>query len=408
MRVLTLLWLLATLNLSAQEWSRFRGPNGTGISDSTAIPSAWTRANYCWIADLPGRGHSSPVLWGNKLFITCTDDRLCGTIILCYNAKSGQPLWRRVFSYPKTPQHKFNSFATTTPALDAERVYLTWGNDLACKLVALTHAGEDAWEADLGSLKSQHGFGFSPIVVDGLVVVQNEQLGSSSLVAYDAKTGAQRWKTPRSSGYKTAYSTACVYSPEGGAPQLIFNSQAGGIYALSLTDGAEQWRMPDIFAKRTVSSPIIADGLVFGTCGSGQKADRLVAVRIPTKANPKPTLAYDILHNKAPYVPTGVVHGGKLFLVSDTGNASCYDIATGAQKWIAKLDASGGFFGSPVCVNGIIYVISKAGDLAIFAATDSYQPFDTVRLGEESYATPAIANDRMYLRTVRKIYCLGK
>ena len=402
------LCLLVSLSLSAQEWTRFRGPNGTGISSSTAIPTNWNSDSYKWTINLPGRGHSSPVLWGEKLFITSTDDNDGGTMLLCYDAASGKNAWQRNYSYAQTKQHKFNSFATSTPAVDGERVYFTYGNDQRCMLLALTHDGKDAWEAQLGPIKSQHGFGFSPIVEGGRVIVQNEQLGVSYLAAFDAKTGAQVWQTKRESGYKTAYSTACVYTPEDGEPQLIFNSQAGGIYALSLSDGEEQWRAADVFAKRTVASPIVADGLVFGSGGAGQKGDRMVAVRMPSKANPKAQLAYDMLNKRAPYVPTGVVHAGMLFLVSDTGNASCHEVATGQQKWIAKLDASGGFFGSPVCVNGIIYVISKSGDVAIFAAADSFQAFDTVPLGEESYATPSVANDRMYLRTARTIYCLGK
>lgn len=407
MRCLLPLFCLCALSLSAQEWTRFRGPNGTGISNATEIPTSWTRSNYRWIVDLPGSGHSSPVLWGEKLFITCTDDNVGGTILLCYHAKNGQPLWRRNFSYPKTPQHKFNSFATTTPALDAERVYLTWGNDITCTVLALTHSGENVWERNLGSLQSQHGFGFSPIVVDDKVIVQNEQLGSSSVVAFDAKTGAPQWQTPRKSGIKTAYSTPCLHTPEGGQPELILTSQAGGVYAISPTDGKELWRLPDVFAKRTVASPVIGGGLVFGSGGAGTKGDGLVAVRIPTAKSRKPELAYEILTRKAPYVPTSVIYQGHIFVVSDIGVASCHDLATGQEKWMKKLEAAGGFFGSPVCVNGVIYCISKHGDVAIFNAASSYQAFDTVHLGEESYATPSVANGRMYLRTARKIYCLG-
>lgn len=407
MRRLLSLLCFAALNLTAQEWARFRGPNGTGISESTSIPTSWTRSNYRWIVDLPGRGHSSPVLWGEKLFITCTDDSVGGTVLLCYNAKTGHVLWRRNYSYPKTPQHKFNSFATSTPTVDAERVYLTWGNDMTCMLLALTHRGDDVWERNLGPLQSQHGFGFTPILVDDKIIVQNEQLGSSSLAAFDAKTGAPKWQTPRKSGVKTAYSTPCLHTPEGGEPQLVLTSQAGGVYALSPEDGKEIWRLPNVFDKRTVASPVIGDGLVFGSGGAGSKADRLIAVRMPTAKSRKPELAYEILTRKAPYVPTSLIYGGHIFAVSDTGVASCHDLASGQEKWMKKLDASGGFFGSPVCANGVIYCISKAGDVAIFNASSSYKAYDSVRLGEESYATPSIANDRMYLRTARKIYCLG-
>jgi outer membrane protein assembly factor BamB len=406
MRLLPLLCLFG-ISLSAQEWTRFRGPNGSGISEATGIPTSWTRSNYRWIVDLPGRGHSSPVLWGDMLFVTCTDDTVGGTVLLCYHAKSGQPMWRRNFSYPKTPQHKFNSFATSTPALDSERVYLTWGNDITCVLLALTHGGEDAWERNLGPLQSQHGFGFSPIVVDGKVIVQNEQLGASSLVAFDSKTGALKWQAKRESGVKTTYSTPCLYTPEGGKPQLVLTSQAGGVYALSPEDGKEIWRLPNLFTKRTVASPVIGQGLVFGSGGAGNKADSLVAVQIPGRKSAKPKLAYKILARKAPYVPTSVIYASNIFVISDVGVASCHDVKTGAEKWMKKLDAAGGFFGSPVCVNGVIYCISKHGDVAIFKAADSYQPFDTVKLFEESYATPSVANDHMYLRTARKIYCLG-
>src|SRR6266404_5295302 len=148
----------------AQEWTRFRGPNGTGISPAKTIPTRITDADINWKIELPGTGHSSPVLWGERLFLTATGDKSGGLSVLCFNARDGRQLWRRDFSLTPFSHHKFNSFASSTPAVDAERVYVVWNEPDHYMLTALDHDGKDVWQRDFGPFVSQHGSGISPIV----------------------------------------------------------------------------------------------------------------------------------------------------------------------------------------------------------------------------------------------------
>src|SRR6059036_681661 len=154
--------VITVASSSAQEWTRFRGPNGTGISEAKTIPTRISDADLNWKVELPGTGHSSPVLWAERIFLTSTGDKAGGLSVLCLDAKDGRLLWRRDFSLTPFPRHPFNSYASSTPAVDAERVYVVWNEPEHYQLAALDHAGELAWQRDFGPFVSQHGCGSSP------------------------------------------------------------------------------------------------------------------------------------------------------------------------------------------------------------------------------------------------------
>jgi len=212
---LALLILLgATHNSSAQEWTRFRGPNGTGISQAKTIPTTWSEKDINWKVGLPGAGHSSPVLWGEKVFLASADDQTGEVFVLCVNAANGAVLWQKNFPFSKYRKHDYNSFASGSPAVDEHRVYACWSSPSRLALVALDHKGDRVWEKNLGAFASQHGSGTSPIVYQDKVVLADEQDGESFLIAVDARTGETRWKTPRKTT-QTAYGTSVHLSVEG-------------------------------------------------------------------------------------------------------------------------------------------------------------------------------------------------
>ena len=173
-------WLLAcgAPAAQAQEWTRFRGPNGSGESE-TKIPAKWSASDINWKIDLPGAGHSSPVVWGNTVFLTGAKSDGNVFLIFAVDAKDGQLLWKKEFPASNYHIHTQNSFATGTPAVDADRVYVAWATPQAYTLIALTHSGQEVWRHSLGSFTSQHGFGSSPIVCGDLVVIDDEQDGSN-------------------------------------------------------------------------------------------------------------------------------------------------------------------------------------------------------------------------------------
>ncbi len=155
--------------MTADEWPRFRGPNGTGVNDDADIPAQWTPSVYNWRVALPGGGHGSPVVWGERLFLISADPDDATRFVLCLDARNGKTLWTK--RYPSTPHHlhKFNSFASPTPAVDAEHVYVAWSTPEAVTLLALNHEGDEVWRRDLGPFVSMHGFGTSPTLYEDLV-----------------------------------------------------------------------------------------------------------------------------------------------------------------------------------------------------------------------------------------------
>ena len=259
---------------AADEWNRFRGPNGQGQSDAgSTIPTSWTDKDYNWKISLPGVGHSSPVVWGNKVFVTSADPDTAERHVLCVNTANGEKLWQRDFSGKPYHLHTQNSYATSTPALDAERVYLAWASADEYTLQALTHDGNDVWRINLGPFKSEHGFGTSPIVVDDMVIITNDQEGENRfLIAVDAKTGDVRWKVPRKyadNRQNASYATPCVRDTSNGR-ELIVCSWAHGITAHDLKTGAVNWEAP-VFKLRPVGSPVLADGLILANTGEGSE-----------------------------------------------------------------------------------------------------------------------------------------
>jgi len=343
---LIVLTLAFTAASRAQEWTRFRGPNGAGLSDAKTIPTQWSEKDLNWKIALPGVGHSSPVLWGEKVFITSCDEKNSTFYVLCFNAANGNKLWQKDFPLTPYRKHNYNTLASATPAVDAERVYVCRTDKEHNTLLALDHSGNKVWERDLGPFTAQHGSGASPIVYEGKVVFPNEQDGDSFLIALDARTGEPRWKTPRKSA-DAAYSTPCVFQPKGAKPALIFNSTAHGISAVSPDTGSVIWEFANAFDKRSVSSPVIAGDVIIGSCGSGGGGNYVVAVR----PGAKPERAYEV-RKSAPYVPTSVCVGEWLYLWSDGGIVSRVRAATGEVQWQERAGEKLNFFSSPLCVDG--------------------------------------------------------
>jgi outer membrane protein assembly factor BamB len=399
------LLVLANATAPAQEWTRFRGPNGTGLAPALDIPSTWTADDFAWTADLPGGGHSSPVVWGNRIFLAAADESTQTRFALCLDAETGQQLWSREYPFQLHDRHKFNSFASATPAVDEERVYFCWSTPAEYTLFALDHRGRDVWTHSVGAYDSQHSCGTSPIVYQDLVVLGNDQDGPSSLVAVDRRTGDIRWQVPRKTA-KVAYSTPCVYEPPGRSPELIFNSGAHGISGIDPTDGQTLWEI-NVFDKRSVSSPIVAAGLVFGSCGSGAGGNYVVAVRPGgDSAGAQPELAYKI-DDQAPYVPTPLAKDDLVFLWSDNGVVSCRRAATSELLWRHRV--GGNFFSSPICAGDVLIGVSTEAEVVLLRAGPEFEELGRNQLGDTlCHATPAVAGGKLLVRTDRHVFAIGK
>jgi outer membrane protein assembly factor BamB len=400
------------LNASAQEWTRFRGPNGTGISPSKGIPTKI--ASPDWKVQLPGSGHSSPVLWGERIFLTSTGDKSGGISVLCLSASDGRLIWKKDFALNPFPRHQFNSYAASTPTVDAERVYVVWNQPDDYMLTALDHSGKLVWQRDFGPFVSQHGCGTSPIVYDEKIILANEQddskfvkesprSGESFLLAVEATTGKTVWQTPRRSAV-VAYSTPCVYRSRDNVA-LIFHSQAHGISAVDPRTGDVFWEYDKAFDKRSVSSPVIAGDIILGSCGSGGGGHYVTAIKA-AQLTPggKPELAWQ-LKQSAPYVPTGIAVGERVWLWSDVGIVTHLDATSGTIHYQERV--GGNYFGSPVWIADRLFCISTAGELVVLDAREKFNVLHRYPLRETCHSTPAVALDHLFIRTENHLWSFG-
>jgi outer membrane protein assembly factor BamB len=390
---------------AAQEWTRFRGPNGSGVAPAADVPARFGEKDFNWKAALPGAGHSSPVLWGDRLFVTCADDRTGQRVLLCLSARDGERLWSRTFDGERSGKHQDNSYATATPAVDERRVYVCFGGPKGLLVTALDHDGKEAWRADLGPFKAGHGFAASPIVLEDLLVVPDDQDGSSALFGLSCATGEVRWKAPRKA--KAHYSTPCVYRPRDGRAELLFTSYEHGLTSLDPKTGRVNWEA-DVFDKRhvgtSIGSPVVAGDLALATCGWLGVRQEVVAVRLGPDDKARGTEAYR-LDRSAPLCTTPLVVGDLLFLWSDGGVVTCADVKTGEVHWRERVP--GEYYGSPVCVGERLYAVSRDGEVVALAAARRFELLGRSPLGEGSHSTPAVAGGRLYLRTFSHLISVG-
>jgi outer membrane protein assembly factor BamB len=409
---LLLVWsaiLLPAIVVQGQEWTRFHGPNGSGASETKSIPGQWTQEDFNWKVAVPGVGHSSPVIWGEKVFLMSADSETATRYVLCYHTETGRKLWQRDFPSKPHHLHRFSSYASCTPAVDAERLYVAWSTPEETLLIALDHEGRDVWRKDLGRWQSQHGFGTSPMLYKHMVILNNsqqaarlkpgEEPGESFVVALHKETGEEIWRTPRAS-VNVCYSVPAIYRPEGQEPQLICTNTGDGMFSLDPETGKPNWAL-EVFDKRTVSSPLIVGDVVFGSTGSGGGGNYVVAVQV----GDEPKELYRI-RRSAPYVPSAVALGDLVFLWSDGGLVTCIDAPTGKVHWGPER-VPGDYFGSPVRAGDKLYCINADGDVVVLAASKKFQRISVNPLGEPSRSTPAISGGRMYLRTYSHLISIG-
>jgi outer membrane protein assembly factor BamB len=398
---LAILLLGLTAAAGAEDWPRFRGPNGTGVSGATGVPILWTRTEYAWTLKLAGTGHSSPVTWDGTVFVTSCG-RKEGTLhVQAFACSDGDELWTRSFGFERYMINQDNSYAASTPCADADRLYVYWQTPESVTVAALDHAGKDVWRRELGPFKSEHGGAVSPMVCGELVVIANDQKGESSLIALDRATGETRWTVPRTST-KAAYATPIIHRPDGGAPELIFLSQSHGVTSVDPATGTVNWEFAKAFPIRVVASPALADGLVVGTCQVGGRGRRLVAVR-PGGPGVEPVLAWE-RKERVPAVPVPLAKDGRLYLWTNHGEVTCVKAATGESLWEARVKDR--FYGSPVWAEGRLYCISRKGVCYVVDAATGKE-LGSTPLGERSFATPALARGRLYLRTLSRLLALA-
>ena len=392
-------------SIAAQEWTRFRGPNGKGESEATTIPVTWTDKDYKWRVELPGIGHSSPVIWANRIFVTSALQKDNTRFVRCLNTSDGRLVWERTFPSTTFKLNNATAFDVASPNVDKDRLYFTWCTPEKYIVMALDkEKGTELWRREFaGPFEGDHNFASSPIRFEDLLILQNDLTATSFILALDAATGQTRWKTDRRQ-VKTAFSTPMIYRPQSGPPQLILTGSAHGVSSLDPRSGKPNWELADLFGEiRVVGSPVFAGGLIFSQCGGGGGGKRMVALR-PGNGQKGAELAYEI-KGSLPYVPTPVAHGKLLFFISDSGIVTCMEASTGKMHWRERV--GGNYFASPVRVADRIYCVSRTGEALVLAAAEQYKLLARIDLGEPSHSTPVVSGGVMYLRTFSHLMAVG-
>lgn len=414
-------WLLSTAwamactagLVSGGDWPRFRGPNGTGVATDKEVPIKWTLEDgVLWKVPLPGKGNSSPVIAGNRLFIQSASTDAKERLLLCLDTNTGKVLWTQTASGGPAPAKGLgpssqNTLASSTPAVEGDRVFVVYWDGTNVRLQAYGIQGELLWKQELGTFKSQHGPGFSPVAYDGKVFVMKDQDGAAAVLAFDSATGKKLWEAERKP-FRACYSTPFLRALPGGATELIVVSTAG-ITAYEPKTGAENWNYTWSFAKaplRTVASPLLTNDLIFAQSGDGSGDRHTIAVRLGDKTqqslvweNRKPRLF--------PYVPGMLSVGDYLYWVNDEGKAACYVAKTGEEVWSNRL-STGTVSASPILVDGKIYAIDEAGEVYVFEAAPTFKLLAKNSVGELVRASPAVSNNRLYIRGEEHLFCIGK
>ncbi len=399
-----------TARASEPTWSRFRGPNGTGAVTNVDLPVKLNEQSALWKKELPGPGNSSPVIWGDKLFLQSASKDGAKRMLVCMSCLDGKTLWVKDLPIKSTTvprTHPKNTLASSTPAVDGERVYVLVWDGVENHLQALDLEGKALWSRDLGGFKSQHGSGTSPMVFKNKVFVANDQDGAAEVVAFDSATGKDVWRATREP-FRACYSVPFVLEKPGAPAELIVGSTAG-VTSYDPESGRVNWnfaswpwlKMP----LRTVASPIVVDGIIVANSGDGSGERNTVAFRPDGHGTLDKTVVLWSKTKMYPYVPNLLALGEHVYFVNDAGIAGCAVAKTGELVWSQRL--GGNFSASPVLVDGKVYAVSEAGAIYVFQAAPQYQLLGKSTIDEGVIASPAVAGHRLFIRGRNSLYCFG-
>lgn len=433
--------LLAGIPLVAQQWPSFRGAGASGVADGSPVVATWnagTGDNVVWKAPIPGLAVSSPVVWGDRIFVSTAVSSnpnavfrhgLYGDVepsndvskhawrLLALDRKTGKVLWDRVAheGTPKTKRHPKSSQASPTPATDGTHVVVSFGSE---GLYTYDVKGTLLWKKDLGVLNAgwfydpdyEWGVASSPIIWKHLVIVQSDIQKNSFIVAFDVKTGKEVWRTAREE--IPSWCTPTVVEIDGKTELVTQGTNA--IRGYDPLTGAELWKLTGN-SEVTVPTPVAGPGVVIVTNGyrgvqpifaikPGARGD----ITLKGDATSSDAIAWSTKRG-GPYMPTPVVYGDLLYVVLNNGVLSAYNVKTGERAYQERLGGKGGAFSaSPVAADGKIYLASEDGDVFVVKAGPTYELLATNPVGEVLMATPAIADGTLYIRGLKHLFAIGR
>jgi outer membrane protein assembly factor BamB len=457
--------LLLASFAGAAEWPRFRGPNGTGIADGHPLPNIGGPSTALWQVPVPP-GHSSPIVANGQLYVTAVENERLFTIAI--EAASGKELWRREAPRSRSEHlDKRNSPAAPTPAADSDKVVVFFPD---FGLLAYSHAGRELWRVPLGPFDNLYGMGASPVLVDGKVVLLCDQSKDSFISAFDARTGRLAWKRERPqavSGHSTpaihrSRGTTAVLAPgsfrmdayelETGVPLwwverlpsemksvpvVVDDTVYVSGYNLAENEPGRQLQLPS-FKEVLTNFDKNADGLIereespdqmtrkyypyidlnhngrlnereWSIYAAAFRAENsLQAIRLNGRGDVTATNIKWKYHRAIPQLPSVLVYRGALYMISDNGVLTILDAATGSVRKQSRLNGvSGAYFASPVAANGKVLFISNDGNMTVLHAGGEHEVVSNAQFNDTVFATPAIVQGRLYIRTASRLFCFA-
>ncbi len=435
--ILTIIALLASTSVTAadEHWPRFRGPNADGVAaDHAGLPTAWTTTeNVKWVADVPGWGWSCPIVWGDRVFLTTVvsdEENLTPSkglylgegvrvpakgvhhwMVHCFDLNTGKEIWKHEAhtGRPRVPRHPKSTYAAETATTDGERLYVLFG-DLGLYCYGLD--GEPLWSQPIEPKKTfqDYGAAASPVVHDGQVIVVYDNLEDSWIAAFDAKTGNERWRTARDETH--SWATPLVWKNEVRTEIVVPGNKRNRSYSL---DGKLLWEFDGRMSNLVIPSPFAAHGLCYIASGYIGDAHRpTFAVKPGASGDMTPDGDFEDSEfiawyqgTSSSYNPSQIVYGDFLYTLYDRGLLTCHDAKTGKEVYgKQRFRPSGSFTASPFAFNGYLFFLSEEGLTYVVKAGPEFEIVGTNDLDELCLSSPAVAGDKLLIRTASKLYCL--
>jgi len=392
------------VSLSASDWPGWRGPHSDGVSDETGIPVRWSQTeNILWKVPIPGRGYSSPIVWGDRIFLTTCEEKKLERLLLCLDRRDGKTLWQQVvLKAPLERINNLNSYASSTPATDGKFVWVPFQDRDTMFVACYDFEGKLVWSQRPGKFTAQHGFCSSPTLYKDLVILNGDQDGPAYIVALDKMTGAERWRADRPNKVRS-YVPPVVFDAAGKKQLILSGSKCVASYD---PDTGKQIWIVDGPTEQFVASLVQTDGVFFLTGGFPEL--HLLGIRPDGEGNV--TKSHVIWHERknqktVSYVPSPIAYDNWFFLVSDGGTASCLEAKTGQYVWSERLGRH--HSASVVLADALIYFLDDDGQTFVVKAAPKLEVVSKNPLGETCFASPAISRGRLYIRSTKHLYCIG-
>lgn len=393
--------LFAVSMALADNWPGWRGPGNQGISTEKKAPLNWSPTkNIRWKVEVPGAGVSSPVVWGDHIFLTASDGRANDQLhVYAFHRKDGRILWHsRLFGSAPTDLYPPGGMAVPTPATDGERVYVLFGTG---ELAALDFAGKPVWIRSLaeeyGPFRNRWGMGTSPVLAGNTLYVQVDHWSQSYLLAVDPKTGANRWKANRPGSVN--WTSPLVTKVKDRLEVITFGTNH--VRSYDAEKGTELWHV-DGMHFQCIPSPVVSGDLLIACSGDNTMGIKLDGSRGDL------TKSHVLWKNgkaKA-FLPSPLLYREHLYIPSDRQFVSCYEAKTGTLLWKERVGET--FHASAIAVGDRVYVPTKEGTVAVVAAGSEFKLLATNSIGEQLIASPAISNGQIFLRGEKHLFCIGE